>query len=269
MTISSAFYYSPLEQFQVIYLFGFNLGSVDQYTSVLANYDFSITNVTVVIAALLYLVYVESFLMVKSTKEGLYVIPTKAQAALELFYLFILSLVTDNIKGKEAVRFFPLIFTIFVYIAALGLIGLLPYGFTVTAHIVSVLVISLTCFIGMNIILFNKHGLKAFSMFVPEGTPFLLALLLVPVEFILYLFRPLSLTIRLFCNMLAGHVLLKILATVFFYILTYPGIFMVVSALPLVIILLIFVLELAVCLIQAFVFSLLISMYINDVLNLH
>ena len=262
-------FYSPLEQFQVIYIFGFNLGSLDNYTSFLINYDLSITTVTVVIFSLLYLIYVESFLMLKSKSEGLFVIPTKAQAAFELFYLFILSLVVDNIKGKEAIRFFPLIFTIFVYIAALGLIGLLPYGFTVTAHIVSVLAISLTCFIGMNIILFNKHGLKAFSMFVPEGTPFLLALLLVPVEFILYLFRPLSLTIRLFCNMLAGHVLLKILAAFFFYILTFPGVFMIVSILPLIVILLIFVLELAVCLIQAFVFSLLISMYINDVLNLH
>jgi ATP synthase subunit 6 len=151
----------------------------------------------------------------------------------------------------------------------LNLIGLIPYSYTVTTHFVVTVALSLTIFLGINIISFKTHGLKFFSLFLPSGTPYLLALLLVPVEFFLYFFRPFSLAIRLFCNMMSGHILLKIFAGFGWSLMGYSGILFFFHFLPLLTLLPLFGLELCVALIQAFVFSLLICIYLNDALNLH
>jgi ATP synthase subunit 6 len=178
-------------------------------------------------------------------------------------------MVSDNVGGSRSQKFFPLIFSIFFFIAVLNLIGLIPYSFTVTSHFIVTFALSLTVFIGINIICVTVHKLAFFSLFLPSGTPVALAFLLVPVELILYLFRPLSLAIRLFCNMMAGHTLLKIFAGFAWSLMNFSGVLFFVQYVPLLTLLPLFGLELGVALIQAFVFSLLTCIYLNDALNLH
>ena len=151
----------------------------------------------------------------------------------------------------------------------MNLIGLVPYSFTVSSHFVVTLAISLSIFIGINIICIKTHKFEFFSLFLPGGTPLLLAFLLVPVELVLYIFRPLSLAIRLFCNMMAGHTLLKIFAGFAWSLMSFTGILFFVHYIPLITLLPLLGLELGVALIQAFVFSLLTCIYLNDALNLH
>lgn len=124
-------------------------------------------------------------------------------------------------------------------------------------------------FIGINIICARKHGMKMFSLFLPPGTSIGLAFLLVPIEFISYIFKPISLSIRLFANMMAGHTLLKVIAGFAFALVTASGGLFIVHLVPLLILIPLFGLELGVALIQSFVFSVLISIYLNDALNLH
>jgi ATP synthase subunit 6 len=181
----------------------------------------------------------------------------------------VMSLVVDNIKSKEGQYFFPLVFTIFMFVLSMNLIGLVPFSFTVTSHIIVTFGLSLAIFIGINIICIKKHGIKFFCLFLPAGTSITLALLLVPIEVISYMFKPISLSIRLFANMMAGHMLLKVIAGFAFTLMANIGILFLVHFFPLLILIPLFLLELGVALIQAFVFSILICIYLNDSINLH
>lgn len=249
---------SPLEQFQVIPLLPIQLGSL----------DFTITNVTLLMLVMFSLV--AFFINALHAKDGtLKVFPGAWQSAIELIYNLILSLVTDNIKSKEAQRFFPLVFTVFLGILVINLTGLVPYSFTLTSHLIVTFAVSLSVFIGINIVCARKHGMKMFALFLPPGTSIALAFLLVPIEFISYVFKPISLSIRLFANMMAGHTLLKVIAGFAFALVSASGVFFLVHLVPLLILIPLFGLELGVALIQSFVFSVLISIYLNDALNLH
>jgi ATP synthase subunit 6 len=139
----------------------------------------------------------------------------------------------------------------------------------VTSHFIVTFSISFFIFIGMNIICVKTHKLEFFSLFLPSGTSVLLAFLLVPVELISYIFKPLSLAIRLFCNMMAGHTLLKVFAGFAWSLSGTTGVLFLMHYVPLLILIPLFGLELGVALIQAFVFSLLTCIYLNDALNLH
>jgi ATP synthase subunit 6 len=251
--------FSPLEQFEILPLICLRFGF----------FDISVTNQTVMLLLLTAFLFVFIFSITKPSTLTLYIIPTRFQSILEILYSLVLSMVTENIRGKKSQYFFPLIFTLFLFISAMNLIGLIPYCFTVTSHFIVTFVISLSVFIGINIISVRTHGLRFFSLFLPSGTPFLLAFLLVPVEFVLYLFRPLSLAIRLFCNMMAGHTLLKIFAGFAWSLMNLGGVFFLLHFIPLFTLLPLLGLELGVALIQAFVFSLLTCIYINDAINLH
>jgi len=151
----------------------------------------------------------------------------------------------------------------------MNLIGLIPYSFTVTSHFIVTLSLSLTIFIGINIIGFREHKLAFFSLFYPAGTSLGLAFLLVPLEIISYLFRPLSLAIRLFCNLMAGHTLLKVFAGFSWSLMSLSGVLFCLQVIPLIILIPLYCLELGVALIQAYVFSLLVCIYLNDAINLH
>jgi F-type H+-transporting ATPase subunit a len=151
----------------------------------------------------------------------------------------------------------------------MNMMGLIPYSFTVTSQIIVTLSLSLTLFLGINIICVKKHNLEFFSLFLPAGTSIYLALLLVPVEFISYLFRPLSLAIRLFCNITASHVLLKITAGFAWSLMNVSGFSFLLHYIPLFIILPLIGLELFMSITQAYVFSLMLCIYLNDALNLH
>jgi len=150
----------------------------------------------------------------------------------------------------------------------LNLIGLFPYSFTLTSHIIVTLTLSVSTFIGINIISLKKYKLNFFSLFLPSGTSFVLALLLVPIEIISYLVKPISLAIRLFANMMAGHTLLKVIVGFANTLMLAGGIYFIIHYVPLLILIPLFGLELGVALIQSFVFAILICIYINDSTNI-
>lgn len=249
---------SPLEQFQVIPVLSLKFGAL----------DLTITNVTIILSVLVFIVI--SFAKYLTANDGtLKLIPNAWQSVIESIYNLILSLVTSNIQSKEAQRFFPLVFTVFLGILLINLIGLVPYSFTLTSHLIVTFAVSLSLFIGINIVCARKHGIKMFSLFLPPQTSIGLAFLLVPIEFISYVFKPISLSIRLFANMMAGHTLLKVIAGFAYALATASGVLFLVHFVPLLILVPLFCLELGVVLIQSFVFSVLISIYLNDALNLH
>jgi ATP synthase subunit 6 len=144
-----------------------------------------------------------------------------------------------------------------------------PYSFTLTSHLIVTFALSLFVFIGINIICIRLHGLEFFSLFLPSGTSVVLSLLLVPIELISYIFKPISLSIRLFANMMAGHTLLKVIAGFAWTLMGCTGVLFVIHYVPLLILIPLFGLELGVALIQAFVFSILTCIYLNDAISLH
>jgi ATP synthase subunit 6 len=177
--------------------------------------------------------------------------------------------VIDNIGSIKGSKFFPLIFSIFLYIVCFNLIGLIPYSFTTTSHIIGTFCLSFFLFFGLNIIAVRIHGYKFFSLFLPSGTSFLLAFLLIPIELISYIFKPISLSIRLFANMMAGHTLLKVIVGFSFKLISATGVIFLLHYIPLIILIPLFLIEFGVSLIQALVFSVLISIYLNDSISLH
>jgi len=249
---------SPLEQFQVIPVIALKIGVL----------DFTITNVTVLLVLLAFLVFIFANLL-KSKDGTLKMIPNAWQSMLESIFTMILSLVVSNIQNKKAQKYFPIIFTVFLGILLINLVGLVPYSFTLTSHLMVTFAISFGLFVGINIICARKHGIKMFSLFLPPQTSIGLAFLLVPIELISYIFKPISLSIRLFANMMAGHTLLKVIAGFAYTLATAGGLLFIIHFVPLFILVPLFCLELGVVLIQSFVFSVLISIYLNDALNLH
>lgn len=250
---------SPLEQFEILPLISFYLGGL----------DFSITNEAVILFLIFFfsLTFISS--VAKQSDSSLYIIPNRWQIVVGIIYKMILSMISDNISGKKGQLFFPLVFSVFFYVANLNLIGLVPYSFTLTSHLIVTFALAIAIFLGINIICVRIHGLEFFSLFFPAGTSLVLGLLLVPIEVISYVFRPISLGIRLFANMMAGHTLLKVIAGFAWSLMGCTGILFLMHYIPLLILLPLFGLELAVGLIQAFVFSVLTCIYLNDAVNLH
>ena len=207
-----------------------------------------------------------SLLSLSSKKDSLAIIPNNWQGLLELVHQLILSIVKENIKDNRAGKFFPLIITLFIFILLINLIGLLPYSYTLTAQFCVTLCLSLSIFIGINIISVKQHGLKFFALFIPSGTSVVLAFLLVPIELISYVFKPISLSIRLFANMMAGHTLLKVIAGFASTLVAGGGIFILLSYIPLFILIPLFGLEVAVAVLQSLVYVILICIYVQDAL---
>ena len=201
------------------------------------------------------------FLRSKKTNSVQDLYPTRLQIAAELGFNFINSLLTDTV-GKEGKKYFPLVFSLFMFILFGNLFGMIPYSFTFTSHIIVTLALAMGVFIFVTILGFVKHGIKFFGFFVIPGLPFYMLPLLIPIEVISYLSRPVSLSVRLFANMLAGHTLLKVFAG-FVSALGFFGI------LPLVFIIALTGLEILIAFLQAYVFAILTCLYINDALHLH
>jgi len=201
------------------------------------------------------------FLRSKKTNSVQDLYPTRLQVAAELGFNFINSLLNDTV-GKEGKKYFPLVFSLFMFILFGNLFGMIPYSFTFTSHIIVTLALAMGDFIFVTILGFVKHGIKFFGFFVIPGLPFYMLPLLIPIEVISYLSRPVSLSVRLFANMLAGHTLLKVFAG-FVSALGFFGI------LPLVFIIALTGLEILIAFLQAYVFAILTCLYINDALHLH
>ena len=222
------------------------------------NIDVSFTNASLfmVINALLIL-----FLFSLGTRNKA-LIPSKIQLMSELSYTFVAKMINDT-AGVKAKPYFPFIFSLFMFVLFCNMVGMLPYAFTVTSHIIITFVLASIIFIGVTIIGFAKHGFKYLKIFVPSGVPIFLLPLIVIIEIISYLSRPISLSVRLFANMMAGHTMLKVFGG-FVISLGFLG-----GWLPLSFSVALTGLEILVSFLQAYVFAILTCIYLNDALNLH
>ena len=240
---------NPMHQFEV-YRIGpeINLGTV--------NLSFTNASLFMIISAITIL-----FLLSLGTKKKL-LIPSKTQFITEMSYTFIAKMINDT-AGSGAKSFFPFIFTLFMFVLFCNMIGMLPYSFTVTSHIIVTFMLAATVFIGVTIIGFIKHGIKYLELFVPKGVPIILLPLIIVIEIISYLSRPVSLSVRLFANMMAGHTMLKVFGG-FVISLGLLG-----GWLPLGFSVALTGLEILVAFLQAYVFAILTCIYLNDALNLH
>jgi F-type H+-transporting ATPase subunit a len=193
-------------------------------------------------------------------------VPGRLQSIAELSYEFVADTINST-AGKEGMRFFPLVFTLFMFILVANIIGLVPYTFTVTSHII------ITAFLAMLVFLtvigygLYKHGLHFFGLFVPSGIPGYILPLIVFIEVLSFLSRPISHSVRLFANMLAGHITLKVFAS-FVTLLGGLGVFGILgAALPLALVVALTALELLVAFLQAYVFAILTCIYLNDAIH--
>lgn len=254
--------YTPLEQFQILSFLSLNVFC----------FDFSITNLLIInfiTIAIFYFFFI--FFSAGSMKKSFayYIIPNNWQLIIETLYDMILNLIFDNINNKGEI-YFPFIVIIFLFILFSNLIGLIPYSFTITSHIIITFCLSLTIFVSVNIICIKLHRFEMLSLFIPSNTSIGLALLLVPIEFISYIFKPISLGVRLFANLMAGHTLLKVIIGFSWSLILLDNFYISLThIIPLFILILLFGLELGVALIQAYVFTILSCIYLNESINLH
>jgi ATP synthase subunit 6 len=190
--------FSPLEQFSIIKLFPVFLGSLD--------FSFTNSSLAVLLSSFFCLIFF-SLICSKAT-----LVPGLWQSIAEHFYLFFyFTVLAENVK-KDGFFYFPALFAIFIFIFSCNLLGMVPYSFTVTSHIVITIALASLFFFAINIIGLRKHGFQMLALFLPSGAPLILAPLLVVIEAVSYSFRVISLALRLFANMMSGHCLLKILA---------------------------------------------------------
>lgn len=239
--------HNPLDQFVIQTWVPIKIGGLDA----------SFTNSS---AFMLLTVICATALMVLAVKPRAGV-PGRWQLLAELSYQFIARMVSDNI-GKEGRTYFPLIFSIFMFVLFGNLIGMIPYSFTFTSHIAVTLTMAVVIFLMVTVIAFMKHGLKFFSFFLPEGVPIILSPLMIVIEVISYFTRPFSLSVRLFANMMAGHTLLKVIGG----FVVPLGIFGIVPIAGLVAVM---GLEFLIAFLQAYIFTILTCIYINDAIHLH
>jgi ATP synthase subunit 6 len=250
--------FSPLDQFKIAPLFSIQFAGI----------DISITNFLLVSLLTLFVLQIFVFLMKDAATSSFFIAPSGWQNLLEKLYALVTQLLSDIITtGSE--KYFPFMSVLFMFILTNNLIGMVPYSFTTTSHITLTFFLSFSIFIAMNIIGFQKHGVELFSLFLPANTGFFLALLLVPIELISYIAKPISLGVRLFINLMAGHSLLKVIVGFSWNMLLVQNLKGIMFIFPLLILVLLMGLELGVALIQAYVFITLTAIYLNDSEALH
>jgi F-type H+-transporting ATPase subunit a len=196
------------------------------------------------------------------------VVPGRLQALTESAYDFVHDLVVGQV-GREGKRFFPFVFALFMFILFGNMLGLLPYAFTFTSHIVVTFALAMIVFVVITVVALMLHGKKFFGYFFPEGAPLWLAPIIIPVEVVSYISRPISLSIRLFANMVAGHVMLKVFAT---FVVMLGGLGVIgpfVAVLPLTVNVALVGFEILVAFLQAYVFAILTCIYLHDAVHLH
>lgn len=239
---------SPLAQFDIKTIGPeINIGGIDA----------SFTNAGFMMVATVAVVSIFLIMGIKNRS----LVPGRWQSMAELCYSFVADMVRDNV-GNEGRKFFPIVFTLFMFILFGNLLGLLPYSFTFTSHIAVTFTMAMAVFIGVTLIGIARHGLHFFTFFVPSGVPALMLPLLVPIEIISYLSRPVSMSIRLFANMTAGHTMMKVFAS-FIVPLGVAGIA------PFAIDVALTGFEFLVAFLQAYVFAVLTCIYLNDSIHLH
>ena len=240
--------HNPLEQFQIHRIVPIKIGGLD--------ISFTNSALCMVIATLLV-----TLLMVYGMRRQA-LVPGRLQAMAEMAYEFVANMLRDNV-GKEGMPFFPFIFTLFMFILFANLLGMVPFSFTTTSHIAVTFALAIVVFVGVTIIGFVLHGFHYLKLFVPSGVPIFLLPLLIVIELISYLVRPISLSVRLFANMLAGHTMMKVFA----------GFVIALGVLlgwaPLAFVVALTGLEIMIACLQAYVFAVLTCIYLNDAVHMH
>ena len=239
--------FSPLEQFQIL--------------PIVKIFFFLLTNSSIILLLLTFFIFFFISILNKF-------IPNVLQQIYEIIYNIVIELSYSNI-GLKSKNFIPLIFTIFFFLLCCNLIGIVPYSFTVTSHLIITFTLALILFVGYNIIGIKKHKINFLNLLLPSGASIFLVPLLVPIELVSYIFRVISLPVRLFANMMAGHTLLKVIASFSWKMLNGNFFIFLGHFIPLILLVLLIGLEIGVSIIQSFVFTILTCMYINDALNLH
>jgi len=197
------------------------------------------------------------------------IIPGRIQALAESGYEFVHGIVEGQV-GHEGKRYFPFVFSIFMFVLFGNMLGLLPYAFTFTSHIAVTFALAALVFVVVTVVALAIHGTHFFGYFFPEGAPKALAPLIIPIEVISYLSRPISLSVRLFANMVAGHVMLKVFATFVVMIGSAAGVLGLIGAvLPMAMNVALVGFEILVAFLQAYVFAILTSIYLHDAVHLH
>ena len=235
----------PMHQFEIERLLPIKFGGLDA--------SFTNSSLWMVFGVILV-----ALLLLAGSKK---IVPGRLQSIGEILFEFISNMVRDTM-GEEGRKFFPFIFTLFMFVLICNLLGMVPYSFTVTSHIIVTFALALTVWFGATIYGFYKNGFGYLKLFAPSGTPMAMLPLLVPIEIISYFTRPISLSVRLFANMMAGHTMLKVFGA-FVVALGWAGI------VPLAVMVGFTGLEILVAFLQAFIFAILSCMYINDALHPH
>lgn len=238
---------SPVEQFKLKPLVPFELGGVDL--------SFTTSSLWMTITV----VCVTVFLTL--SMRGGRLVPGRWQSMAEMSYEFIANMIRENV-GAEGRKYFPFIFTLFMFILVGNLVGMIPFAYTFTSQIIVTFAMAATIFIGVTVIGLVRHGLHFFSLFVPSGTPLILAPLLIPIEVISYFVRPVSLSVRLFANMMAGHTMMKVFGG-------FTVLLGVLGVAPIILLVALTGFEIMVAVLQAYVFTVLTCLYLNDAIHLH
>ncbi|MDO9411088.1 MAG: F0F1 ATP synthase subunit A [Pseudolabrys sp.] len=243
----------PVHQFEIVKLFPVTKigGQEIAFTNSAAFMVFAVVGIT-------------AFLLMSTARRA--VVPGRMQSLAELSYEFVASTIGST-TGKEGMRFFPFVFSLFMFILVANLVGLVPYTFTVTSHIIITIALAMSVFLTVVVYGVWKHGLHFFGLFVPKGIPIFILPLIVFIEVLSFISRPISHSVRLFANMLAGHITLKVFAS-FITLLGGLGAVGIASAvLPLAMVIGLTALELLVAFLQAYVFTILTCIYLNDALH--
>ena len=245
---AEAAHFDPMHQFQITRLIPVEIGGIDV--------SFTNSSLFMVVAV----AFISIFIIVSMSGRAL--VPGRMQSVAELSYEFVADMVRSNV-GSAGQKFFPFIFSLFMFVLVLNMIGMIPYTFTVTSHIIVTFAMALVIFLGVTIVGFALHGIGFLKFFVPSGVPVALLPLLVVIEVISYLTRPISLSVRLFANMMAGHTMLKVFASF------VVGLGVIGGWAPLAFMVAFTGLEVMIAFLQAYVFAILTCIYLNDAIHLH
>ena len=240
--------HSPLAQFAIEPIAPIHIGGLD------ASFTNSSLWMVITVAA------ITVFMLLGTRKQA--IVPGRWQSLCEGMYDFVSGLLKENV-GNEGRQYFPFVFSLFMFILFANLFGLVPYSFTVTSHIIVTAAMALFVFFMVTLIGIARHGLHFFSYFVPKGAPIALIPVMIPIEILSYFIRPLSLSVRLFANMVAGHVMLTVVGGFVFALGIWAG------WIPLAFVTVLFGLELLIACLQAYVFTILTCIYLNDALHMH
>lgn len=237
----------PLEQFEIKPLAELSVAGID--------ISFTNSALWMVIAAVL----VTGFMTLSMRRGAL--VPGRWRGSAEVMYEFVANMLKDNV-GSAGRKYFPFVFTLFMFVLFGNLLGMIPHSFTFTSHIAVTFAMALVIFLGVTVIGFMRHGTHYLRMFFPEGAPIATAIILIPIEIISYFSRPFSLAIRLFANMTVGHIMLKVIGG-------FVGLIGILGVLPFALLTGITVLEFGIAALQAYVYTILTCIYLHDAIHMH